>query len=429
MSKAMRQSKSSNPVRRFFGILGPGFITGASDDDPSGIGTYAIAGASTGFSTLWLALLTFPMMAAIQFICAKIAMVTGRGLAGVLKEHYSRWLLYPAVLLLVVANIINAGADIGAIAAAINMLAPIPISAMIIPVALLIVVLQFWGSYSLIERVFKWLTLALFAYVATAFFTRPGASEVLRGTFIPAISFDNKFLMTATAILGTTISPYLFFWQTGQEIEEEKRIGRTAIEDRKGTSKRKLKKRGWDVLVGMLFSNVVMYFVILTTAATLFKAGKTNIQSATDAAEALKPLAGAGAKFLLGLGLIGTGFLAVPILTGSSGYALAEVFGWKYGLEDKPDEAKKFYWILAISTAAAIEINFLGINPVTALLWVAVINGLLAPPLLVLIMLIGSRKKIMKQHRNGVVLNILGWATTLAMSLAAVALVASWFLG
>jgi len=216
MSKAKQQSKSSNPVRRFLGILGTGFITGASDDDPSGIGTYAIAGASTGFSTLWLALITFPMMAAIQFICAKIAMVTGRGLAGVLKEHYSRALLYPAVLLLVIANIINAGADIGAIAAAINMLVPVPIPAMIIPVALLIVVLQFWESYSLIERVFKWLTIALFAYVATAFFTRPGAAEVLRGTFIPAISFDHKFLMTATAILGTTISPYLFFWQTGQ---------------------------------------------------------------------------------------------------------------------------------------------------------------------------------------------------------------------
>src|ERR1044071_5915155 len=290
-----RQKKSGSAIGRFLTILGPGFITGASDDDPSGIGTYAIAGASTGFSTLWLALITFPMMAAVQFICAKIAMVTGRGLAGVLKEHYPRWLLYPAVLLLVVANIINAGADIGAIAAAINMLVPIPIPAMIIPVALLIVVLQFWGSYSLIERVFKWLTLTLFAYVATAFFTRPGASEVLRGTFIPAISFDNKFLMTATAILGTTISPYLFFWQTGQEIEEEKRIGRTAIEDRKGTNKAQLLRRGWDVLVGMLFSNVVMYFIILTTAATLFKAGKTNIRSATDAAEALRPLAGAGA--------------------------------------------------------------------------------------------------------------------------------------
>jgi NRAMP (natural resistance-associated macrophage protein)-like metal ion transporter len=408
-------------------VLGPGFITGASDDDPSGIGTYAMTGAATGFSTLWMALITFPMMAAVQFVCAKIAMVTGRGLAGVLKQHYSRWLLYPAVILLVIANIINAGADIGAVAAAINMLVPIPIQALIIPVAAIIVILQFWGTYSTIEKVFKWLALALLAYVATAFFTSPNASEVIRGTLVPTISFDKKFLTTATAILGTTISPYLFFWQTGQEIEEEKRVGHTRIEDRKGTSKTALRWRAVDVLAGMLFSNVVMYFIILTTGATLFKAGKTSIQSATDAAEALRPLAGAGAKVLLAVGLIGTGFLAVPILTGSSGYALAEVFGWKHGLEEKPHQANKFYLILAISTAAAIEINFLGINPVTALLWAAVINGLLSPPLLILIMLIGNQKKIMKQHTNGSVVNVFGWATTVVMSAAAVALVVSWF--
>jgi Mn2+/Fe2+ NRAMP family transporter len=330
-------------------------------------------------------------------------------------------------MLLVIANIINAGADIGAVAAAINMLVPIPIQAMIIPVAAIIVILQFWGTYSLIEKVFKWLALALLAYVATAFFTSPNASEVIRGTFVPTISFDKKFLTTATAILGTTISPYLFFWQTGQEIEEEKQRGRTRIEDRQGTSKAALRWRALDVLAGMLFSNVVMYFIILTTGATLFKAGKTNIQSATDAAEALRPLAGAGAKVLLALGLVGTGFLAVPILTGSSGYALAEVFGWKHGLEEKPLQAKRFYLILALSTAAAIEINFLGINPVTALLWAAVINGLLAPPLLVLIMLIGNQKKIMKQHTNGLLVNVLGWATTAAMSAAAVALIVSWF--
>src|SRR2546423_7314645 len=299
MTRTKFTNKKANPFRRFLTAFGPGFITGASDDDPSGIGTYAMTGAATGFSTLWMALVTFPMMATVQFVCAKIAMVTGRGLAGVLKQHYSRWLLYPAVSLLLIANIINAGADIGAVAAAINMLIPIPIPAMIIPVAAIIVVLQFWGTYSLIEKVFKWLALALLAYVATAFFTSPDASEVIRGTFVPTISFDNKFLTTATAILGTTISPYLFFWQTGQEVEEEKRIGRTRIEERKGTTDSALRWRGLDVLIGMLFSNVVMYFIILTTGATLFKAGKTSIQSATDAAEALRPLAGAGGKALL----------------------------------------------------------------------------------------------------------------------------------
>src|ERR1043165_5671420 len=314
-----RQKKSGSAIGRFLTILGPGFITGASDDDPSGIGTYAIAGASTGFTTLWMALITFPMMAAIQFACARIAMVTGRGLAGVLKEHYSRWLLYPAVILLLVANVVNAGADIGAIAAAVNMLVPIPISAMIIPVAVIILVLQFWGTYALIEHLFKWLALALCAYIVTAFFTSPNAHEVLRGSLIPTISFDNKFITTATAILGSTISPYLFFWQTGQEVEEEKKLGRRTIDERKGATKPSLRLRAWDVLIGMFFSNVVMYFIILTTAATLFKAGKTEIQTATDAAEALRPLAGNAARILLAVGLIGTGFLAVPILTGSSG--------------------------------------------------------------------------------------------------------------
>ena len=224
-----KRARKSNPLARLLAILGPGFITGASDDDPSGIATYAVAGASFGFATLWTALITFPLMAGVQFICAKLAKVTGRGLAGVLKKHYPPWLVYPVVISLVLANTINAGADIGAIAAAINMLVPIPIIAMIVPITATLLALQFWGSYKLIERTFKWLTLALFAYVATAFFTHPGSGEVLKGSFIPAFKFDGKFLALLTALLGTTISPYLFFWQTGQEIEEEKRIGRTRI--------------------------------------------------------------------------------------------------------------------------------------------------------------------------------------------------------
>ena len=235
---------------------------------------------------------SWPLMAGVQFICAKLAKVTGRGLAGVLKKHYPPWLVYPVVISLVLANTINAGADIGAIAAAINMLVPIPIIAMIVPITATLLALQFWGSYKLIERTFKWLTLALFAYVATAFFTHPGSGEVLKGSFIPAFKFDGKFLALLTALLGTTISPYLFFWQTGQEIEEEKRIGRTRIVDREGATKREVSKSAMDVTVGMLFSNLVMYFIILTTAATLFKSGQTNIQSATDAAKALEPLAG-----------------------------------------------------------------------------------------------------------------------------------------
>lgn len=426
MTKEKRNSSKSNPIRRLLLVLGPGFVTGASDDDPSGIGTYAAAGASLGFATLWTALVTFPLMAAVQFICAKVAKVTGRGLAGVLKKHYSPWVVYPAVSALVIANTINAGADIGAIAAAISMLIPVPILAMIVPITAILVALQFWGSYTLIERTFKWLTLALFAYVATAFFVHPDAGEVLKASLVPVIRFDSKFLATLTAILGTTISPYLFFWQTGQEVEEEKRIGRTRIIDREGATNKEVKRSAWDVTIGMLFSNVVMYFIILTTAATLFKSGKTDIQSATDAAKALEPLAGGGARLLLALGLIGTGFLAVPVLTGSAGYALSEAFGWKHGLDHKPHQAKRFYIVIGASMLIAMQINFMNINPISALFWTAVINGFLAPPLLVFIMLVSRQKKIMGKWVNGRLVNVLGWLTTAAIFAAVIALMITW---
>ncbi len=413
-------------VKRFFKILGPGLITGASDDDPSGIGTYAVAGASLGFATLWTALFTFPLMASVQFVCAKVGMVSGMGLAGVLRRHYSRPLLYVAVTGLVIANTINAGADIGAIAAATNLLIPVPVALMIIPIALLILALQVWCSYRLISNIFKWLTLALFAYIGAAFFAKPNATEVLRATLIPTFHFDAQFLSTLVAILGTTISPYLFFWQASQEVEEEISMGRRTLQQREGATDRELTYAAWDVNTGMLFSNVVMYFIILATAATLFKAGKTNIQSATDAAQALRPLAGNGAYFLLALGLIGAGFLAVPILTGSSAYAVAESFGGRHGFDEKPHRAKLFYGVIAVSTLVGMLINFLGINPISALFWTAVINGFLAPPLLIVIMLIANNKKVMGDQINGRWMNILGWATTLLMFAAAIGLVLTW---
>ncbi len=415
-----------NPVKRFFKILGPGLITGASDDDPSGIGTYATAGASLGFSTLWTALVTLPLMAAVQFICAKIGMVTGTGLARVLKRHYSRKLLYAVVIGLVIANTINAGADIGAIAAAINLLVPIPIGAMIVPVALIILVLQIRCSYRLIAKVFKWLTLALFAYIGSAFFAKPDIAEVLKGTFIPSVSFDGKFLAMLVAILGTTISPYLFFWQANQEVEEEISMGRRTLKQREGATDDELKYASLDVNVGMVFSNVVMYFIILATAATLFKAGKNDIQSATDAAQALRPLAGDGAYILLALGLIGAGFLAVPILTGSSAYAVAEALGARHGLDEKPSRAKLFYGVIAASTLVGMLVNFIGINPISALFWTAVINGVLAPPLLVVIMLIANNRKVMGDRVNGIWANVLGWTATAVMFAAAVGMFLTW---
>ncbi len=381
-------AEERNPIRRFLKVLGPGFISGAADDDPSGIGTYATAGASLGYATLWTALLTFPLMATVQLVCAKIGMVTGRGLAGVLRKHYPRRVLYAAVIALFVANTINVGADLAAIAAAINLLVPaLPIAPLVLPIAVGILALQIWGSYRLIARIFKWLTLALFAYIGSAFFARPDWGQVLSSTFIPTLRLDQTFLLALVAILGTTISPYLFFWQA---------------------------------------TVLVMYFIMLATAATLHQAGKSDIKSATDAAEALRPLAGDLSSILLAIGLIGSGVLAVPILSGSAAYALSEAFGWKYGLDRNPAKAKQFYAVIAVATLVGVAIDYLGINPIDALFFTAVINGFVAPPLLVMIMLVSNNRKIMGKRTNSRLTNVLGWGAAVVMFLAAgVLLVAS----
>src|SRR2546423_9701848 len=300
-----RLERERNPIKRFFLLLGPGLITVASDDARSGSGTYTQAGASVGFATLWTAPLTLPLMAGIQFICAKIGMVSGMGLAGVLRKHYPRWLVYSAVSLLVLANTINAGTDIGAIAAAINLLIPIPALALVVPIAIAIVTLQIFGSYALISRIFKWLTLTLFAYIVAAFLARPHWREVLKATFIPTVRFDHQYLMTLVAILGTTISPYLFFWQASQEVEEEFKMGRETLAEREGATDREIKIAEIDVDVGMFFASAVFYFVILASAATLHAAGKTNISTATEAAEVLRPLSSGAATILFALGVNG----------------------------------------------------------------------------------------------------------------------------
>jgi len=416
----------ANPVKRFFKLLGPGLITGAADDDPSGIGTYATAGAALGFATLWTAIVTLPLMAVVQFICAKIGMVSGRGLAGVLRQYYPRTVLYPAVLGLVIANTINVGTDIAAIAAAINMFLPIPITALVVPIAVIIVVLQIWGSYRLMARIFKWLTVTLFAYIGAAFLAQPDWREVVQATFLPRLRFDHQYLTTLLAILGTTISPYLFFWQASEEVEEEVSMGRTRLSQRKGATDTELKYEQLDTITGMIFCNVVFYFVILAAAATLHATGKTEIQSATDAAQALGPLAGDAAAILFALGLIGAGFLAVPVLSGSAAYAVAEAFGWKYGLDAKPSEAKRFYAVIAVATLVGILIDFMGINPITALFWTAVINGLVAPPLLVVIMLVANNTRVMGDRVNGRVTNILGWIATIVMWAAALGMILTW---
>jgi len=426
--QAAELRREKNPVKRFGKILGPGLITGASDDDPSGIGTYAQAGAQYGFATLWTTLAMLPMMTAVQYMCAKIGLVTGKGLAGVLREHYPR-ALYPAVIALVIANTLNAGADIGAIAAAINLLVPIPAIVFIVPVSLGIIGLQVLGSYRLIEKVFKWLALALLAYIGAALFARPDVARVLAGTLIPTIRLDPKYIGILVAILGTTISPYLFFWQASQEVEEQISIGRRHLRQRQGASHFELKYALWDTIGGMVFSEVVAYFIILATGATLFVAGKTDITSATDAAEALRPLAGDASAILLAVGLIGAGVLAVPVLTGSAAYGVAEAFGWRSGLDRKLNRAPEFYAVIAAATLIGLAINFVGINPISALVLSAVLNGLIAGPLLILVMLISNDPRAVGERTNGRLLNIVGWMTTAVMCIAAIALIVTSLVG
>lgn len=426
LSQDTAKPGSANPLRRFARMLGPGLITGASDDDPSGTGTYATAGATFGYATLWTAPLTVPLMIAVQFICAKIGMVSGVGLAHNVRELFPAWVLYPVVLALFVANTINAGADIVAVAAGINLLTPLPISVLVVPIGLFVLGLQVFGSYRLLTSVFKWLTLALFAYIASSVLAQPDWGQVLWHTLVPTVRFEADFLATLVAVLGTTISPYLFFWQTSEEVEEEVQEGRTRLRERRGASRRELREAGWDTTIGMAFSNAVFYFVVLGTASTLHVSGQTEVESAAQAAEALRPLAGDAATVLFAIGIIGAGFLAIPILTGAAAYAVADTFGWKEGMDADPTHAPQFYAVIAVSTLVGLLIGFFGINPISALFWTAVINGFLAPPMLVLIMLIANDRRVMGERVNGRLLNVVGWTTTVVMFAAAGALVMTW---
>jgi len=426
--KAAELRAEKNPLKRLLKSFGPGLITGASDDDPSGIGTYAQAGAQYGFTTLWTTLAMLPMQTAVQYMCAKIGLVTGKGLAGVLREHHPRT-LYPAVIALVIANTLNAGADIGAIAAAINLLVPIPAIIFIVPVSLGIIGLQVFGSYRLIEKVFKWLALALLAYIGAALFAKPDIVRVLAGTLIPTIRFDPAYIGIVVALLGTTISPYLFFWQASQEVEEQISIGRRQLRQRQGASRFELKYALWDTMAGMVFSEIVAYFIILATGATLFVAGKTDVASATDAAQALRPLAGDAAALLLAVGLIGAGVLAVPVLTGAAAYGVSEAFGWRNGLDHKITRAPQFYVVIIAATLVGMAIAILEINPITALVWSAVLNGLVAAPLLVLVMVVSNNRAAMGERTNGRLLNVVGWTTTIVMGVAAVGLIVTSIFG
>ncbi len=418
-----------NRLVRVLKILGPGLITGASDDDPSGIATYAAAGAAFGTGLLWMAPATVPLMLAVQFICSKIGLVTGKGLAGVLRQHYPRTIVYPAVIGLVIANTINAGADLGSIAAACQLFAPIPGAVLLPAIAVLLLGIQFWGSYRFLRYALMLLTLSLLGYVASAVFIRPDWGAVMRETVMPRVSLNGRFLAMVVAILGTTISPYLFFWQASQEVEDEMSRGHTRVAERRGTTDRELHYAGWDTAVGMGMSNIIMFFIILATGATLYRVGHHDVRTAADAAQALRPFAGAAAEAVLAFALIGSGMLAVPVLTGSAAYAVCELGGWPYGFHRKPGESKAFYVVIAASTMAGLAINLFPVDPFALLFWAAVINGFLAPPLLILLMRMSSDPRILKDRVNGPALNILGWTTTALMFGAALALLWTWHTG
>lgn len=417
------QSPTNGRLRRFLANLGPGLITGAADDDPSGISTYSVAGASLGYSILWTALFSFPLMAAVQLMCARLGMVTGRGLGAVIRKRYPRWVLWSACLLLIVANVFNIGADLGGMGDAMRMVTGLPAFLWTPFFAALITAMLVWASYNWIVRVFKWLTLVLFAYIVTAFLAHPHWSEVLHATFVPHIEWKGSYMSVLVGILGTTISPYLFFWQASQEVEQERDMGRTSVSQRQGATDEELSVATTDVGTGMFYSNLVMYFILLTAAATLHAHGVRNIETAQQAADALGPLAGKGAAWLFTIALVGTGILAVPVLAGSCAYAIAEAATWRRAsLNERPWRAARFYIVIAAAMAIGLVLNFLRLNAVKMLFWSAVINGLLAPPLVVLVVLLTSDAKVMGKRTNSRGAKILGWICAAVMTAAAVAM-------
>jgi NRAMP (natural resistance-associated macrophage protein)-like metal ion transporter len=362
------------------------------------------------------------MMAAVQLMCSRLGMVSGLGLAAVVRRRYSRWVLWGTCLLLLVANTINIAADLGGMAEATRMVTGVP-AALLVPVyGLVIVFTLFFASYRFIAKVFKWLTLVLFAYVITAFLSHPDWGAVLHATFIPDLRWSPEYLSMLVAILGTSISPYLFYWQAAEEVEEERAEGKHTVEERRGATRKELRRARIDVLSGMFFSNLVMYFIILTSAATLHAHGITKVTTASQAAEALKPLAGAGAYWLFSLGLIGTGMLGVPVLAGSSAYAVSEAMCWRASLDRKPALAPKFYGVLAISVVIGAALNYFNFDAVKMLFWSAVANGVLAPPLIVLIVLLTCDPKVMGKRVNSPALKWGGWISAAVMTAAAVAM-------
>ncbi len=429
MGDVILQQKALKSGKEYWDTLGPGLTTGASDDDPSGIATYSQTGAQYGFQLLWLSAFTFPLMAIVQEMCARIGLVTGQGLAGNIRDHFPRWVLYVCTLLLFFANTLNIGADLGAMAKAVQLVMPsLNFGALVLGFTVVSLGLQIFTPYEKYARYLKWLALILLSYVFSALMVNLDWKQLALHTIIPSLTFSKDQIILVCAILGTTISPYLFFWQTSQEIEEEILKGRTTLASRQGSTNSEIKNMRLDVWFGMFISNLVMFFIIAACAATLNAHGITNITTAADAALALRPIAGENAYLLFTLGIIGTGLLAVPVLAGAVSYALSESFSWQFGLHRELKEANAFYGVIMISMLIGLGINFIGLDPIKALLYAAVANGIIAPVILFLIVLISSNKKIMGERANHPLIAAFGWFITAVMSAASIGTIAFSFL-
>src|SRR6266576_3433342 len=417
----------SSPVKTFFRQLGPGLVTGASDDDPSGIATYSQVGAHFEYGMLWTMFFSYPLMAAFQEVCARIGRVTGGGLAANLRRHYSRWLLYFVLSLMAVANIFNLGADLGAMGAAAHLILPWDTKLYVLIFGIVSVLAVLFIPYSDYSRYLKWLTLSLFAYVGTAFYVHLRWSEVMHAVLIPKLELNREYLTALIAVLGTTISPYLFFWQATQEVEEVKNNpGEEALKKAPRQARVQLERIRMDTYVGMAFSNVVAFFIILTTAATLHAHGINDVSSSAQAALALEPLAGRYAFLFFVCGILGTGMLAVPVLAGSAAYGIGEAQRWRTSLERKPREAIRFYGAIVVATMVGGALNFHGIDPIKALYWSAVLNGMVAAPLMVVIMLMACSPKVMGKFCIPRYLRVVGWLATVVMVCVCLGMLATW---
>ena len=421
--QAVPNNKSLKKARDYWHALGPGLTTGASDDDPSGIATYSQAGAQHGFGFLWLAPFTFPLMSVVQEMCARIGMVTGRGLAGNIRIHFSRRMLRFVTLLLFAANAFNIGADLGAMAKAVQLLQPsFSFGWLVVGFAVLSLLLQVLMPYAKYARYLKWLALVLLSYIVSAVLAKIDWGEVLKNTFVPNLSFNKDSLLLICAILGTTISPYLFFWQTSQEVEEEILEGKTTLRERRSaTAPAQIKRMRIDVWSGMFLSNLVMFFIIAVCGWVLFPHGITNITSAAQAAEALRPFAGDATYYLFAIGIIGTGMLAIPVLAGSSSYAVSESLRWRGSLHSPLKQAHAFYGVIIISMLVGLGLNFIGLDPIKALIYSAAANGIVAPFVLFFIVRLSSNRKLMGHWTNHRSTTLIGWMTTFLMAAAGLA--------